>query len=132
MAGAGPEGARIEALARGLRIEARLRWPGYVQASETIGLHAITSAKVLASAELPFRKETWDLTVNEAMHQGVSVIVSAKISAGAILRVLGDASLRARLSGACLVRAAEWTQPLMALDFAEAIRKSVRAKVMGN
>lgn len=152
MAGAGPERARLEELARSLGVEERMRWPGYVQASETVTYYAISTVMALASIELPFYKETWGLTVNEAMNQGVPVIVSDKVGAGAgglvkdgetglivperdpnaladaLRQMLGDASLRAKLSKAGLARVAEWTQPRMAAGFAEAIRKAVRVK----
>lgn len=149
LAGAGSEGARLQALAQSLGVEGRVRWPGYVQASDTVTYYAISSVMVLASVELPFYKETWGLTVNEAMNQGVPVIVSDKVGAGAgglvvdgetglivperdpaalanaLRRVLGDDALRHRLSMAGRARVAQWTQSRMALGFASAIRKAV-------
>ena len=149
LAGAGVEGARLQALAQNLGIEDRVRWAGYVQASETVTYYAISSVMVLASVELPFYKETWGLTVNEAMNQGVPVIVSDKVGAGAgglvldgetglivperdpaalaraLRRVLSDDALRSVLSQAGRARVADRTQSKMALGFAAAIRKAV-------
>lgn len=152
MAGAGPEEALLQDLARSLGIADRVRWPGYVQASETVGYYAISDVMVLASVELPFYKETWGLTVNEAMNQGVAVIVSDKVGASAgglvldgdtglivperdpaalsraLRRVLGDEALRRALSEAARVRVAQWTQAKMAMGFASAIRQAVARK----
>lgn len=149
VAGTGSEEPRLKEKARTLGIEDRTRWPGYVKAAETVGYYAISTTMVLPSVELPDYRETWGLTVNEAMNQGVPVIVSDTVGAGAgglvldgktglivpqrnpdalahaIKRLLGEADLHMRLSAASRDRVLGWTQAGGAKAFAKAIRMAM-------
>ena len=71
--GDGPFRERLHNLASRLRLEGRVRWPGFVQYPELPAYYALADAFILASTT-----EQWGLVVNEAMASGLPVMVSAR------------------------------------------------------
>ena len=145
LAGEGEERQRVEALARECGISDRVRFPGYVAQQETIRYYAASWVYVLPSITTARFKEPWGLVVNEAFNQGLPVIATDAVGAGAgglvendvngfivpegntqalaaaLQRILDEPGLRERMSRNARERIATWTQEGMVEAFGQAI-----------
>lgn len=80
------EGTLLDALRNQLAeldILDRARFCGYVPQKDIVPYYAQAHVLVLPSVTMPEGKEQWGLVVNEAMNQGVPVIVSSVVGAAA-------------------------------------------------
>ena len=140
--GTGPEGRRLQQLAREQDVDLTL--VGAVASAEMPAFYAAADVVALPSVTTPLSRELWGLTVNEAMCQGRAVVVSDAVGAAAgglvvdgvtglvvpeqdvsglrraLERSLGSPALRAQLGAAALDRVALDTHERMAAVFAEA------------
>ena len=140
--GTGPDGPRLERLARDQDVDLVL--VGAVAPVDMPDFYAAADVVALPSVTTPLSRELWGLTVNEAMCQGKTVIVSDAVGAAAgglvvdgvtglvvpeqdvtglrraLERALGSPALRAELGAAALDRVALNTHERMAEAFAEA------------
>src|SRR5882724_4293004 len=81
--GAGPARDKLETLARSFALTPHVRFAGYVRTNETVVYYAAAYVYILPSVTTRMSKETWGLTVNEAMNQGTPVVVSDAVGAAA-------------------------------------------------
>jgi glycosyltransferase involved in cell wall biosynthesis len=88
LAGSGSQRATLEQLARALDVFDRVRFPGFVNTTDTVVYYALAWVYVLPSITTPRFKEPWGLVVNEAFNQGVPVIATDAVgaAAGGLLR----------------------------------------------
>lgn len=145
LAGSGSERASLEALVRERKLEARVRFTGYVPPDRSVIHYALADVFVLPSISLPAGRELWGLVVNEAFNQGVPVIASEAVGAaagglvrdgvngfvvperdsaalaGALQKILDDGGLRERFSRNARDIISGWTQQAMAERFQDAI-----------
>ncbi len=141
---------QLEWLAREEGIQENVRFVGYVPPEETQVYFALADVYVLPSVTMPTGKETWGLTVNEAMNQGVPVVASEAVGAAAgglvqsgvngfvvpernsaalaqaIRRILTDAKLRDQLSQNARRMIAAWNNERMVKGFQQAIEYAVK------
>jgi colanic acid/amylovoran biosynthesis glycosyltransferase len=153
IAGAGSERLSLEALARKLGIEERVRFAGYVPVGETVSYYALATVVVLPSVTTPQVKELWGLVVNEAFNQGVPVIATDCVGAvagglvrdgvngvvvpegnsvalaRALERLLKDLAARQRLGAQAKRVIAEWSQDAQADGFVRALEFVLEPKV---
>ncbi|QKG70929.1 glycosyltransferase [Erythrobacter mangrovi] len=80
LAGAGPLQAELEAQAKDLGVEQRIRWTGFLGPQESAREMNAAFALVLPSVE-----EQWGLVVNEAVALGLPTIVSMQVGARDLL-----------------------------------------------
>lgn len=80
VAGDGPEGDRLRALAAELGVAGRVRFAGFVQPAELPALFAGADAFVL-----PAHAEGWGVVVHEAMAAGLPVLATDRVNAAADL-----------------------------------------------
>ena len=64
-------------------LQDKTRFIGYVAPEETLTYYSIADCFVLPSVTMPNGKEPWGLVVNEAMNQGVPVVVTDAVGAAA-------------------------------------------------
>lgn len=144
IAGRDPDGRQVpalRALAEELGVSGEVSLPGKVDARTLEGLYAGAQALVF-----PSRAEGFGFTALEAMARGVPVVVADRTSlpevvdaaallvdpespesiAGALVRVAGDADLRARLSDAGKARAAELSWDRTAQAFVDVFGRVAR------
>ena len=138
----------LAAQATSLDVEAR--FVGYVPTRDLYRYYAAAQVFVLPSVTTSAGKEPWGLVVNEAMNQGVPVIVSSAVGAGAgglvrdgetglvvpeqnpealaaaLGRVLADPAFAARLGGAGRREVAQWTNDRMVSGFTAAAEFAAR------
>lgn len=81
--GEGSERKNLERSVAQLKLTSRVRFVGYVPSSEMRVYYAAALGLVLPSVTTRREKETWGLVVNEAMNQGLPVIVSDAVGAAA-------------------------------------------------
>ncbi|HXH09770.1 MAG TPA: glycosyltransferase family 4 protein [Alphaproteobacteria bacterium] len=141
---------RLELLAWELGIQENVRFLGYVPPERTRIYFAMADVYVLPSVTMPTGKETWGLTVNEAMNQGVPVVASEAVGAAAgglvqsgvngfvvperdsaalaqaIHRILTNVKLREQLSQNARRIIAEWDNERMVQGFRRAIESVVK------
>jgi glycosyltransferase involved in cell wall biosynthesis len=151
--GSGSEKTALEAQAKELGIENRVRFVGHISPKETIHYYAIAHCLVLASVTLPTGNELWGLVVNEAFNQGVPVIATTAVGAAAgglvvdqvnglivpernsealgvaIKAVLDDGELRSQLSLEARRSIQDWTPLRMAEAFRDAIYFALRKEL---
>lgn len=132
-------------LAAAVRATPRARLIGPLAREQLPVAYAAAQAAVLASIPTPRFREPWGLVCNEAMHQGCPVIASDAVGAvagglvrdgesglvvrsadagalaGAISRLLADATLRERLRAGARAALAGYTYDAMAEAFALAL-----------
>ncbi|HEX8390993.1 MAG TPA: glycosyltransferase, partial [Longimicrobium sp.] len=89
VAGNGPEGERLRALAAELGVADRVRFAGFVQPAELPGLFAAADAFVL-----PAHSEGWGVVVPEAMAAGLPVLATDRVNAAADLVADGESGFR--------------------------------------
>jgi glycosyltransferase involved in cell wall biosynthesis len=145
LAGTGSKQQEMEALAQELGIAERVRFAGYVPSQEAVVYYSLASLLVLPSITLAKSKELWGLVVNEAMNQGVPVVVTDAVGAAAgglvqdgvngyvvperdsqalaeaMQRILDDAELRQRMGRAARQSVIGWDNERMVRGFREAI-----------
>lgn len=148
--GDGSKKACLEELVRDRNIEDSVRFPGYIPTEKAVVYYSLAWVFVLPSVSTPTGKETWGLVVNEAFNQGVPVITTNAVGAGAgglihhnvngyivpernsdalrdaLQTVLSDEQLRNRLGDNARQRIAAWDQEKMVLGFRQAIEYVVR------
>jgi glycosyltransferase involved in cell wall biosynthesis len=83
IAGDGGMRSALEELALEHGLSDHVRFAGYVPPDETLAYYAMAHAFVLPSITTKCGKEPWGLVVNEAMNQGVPVIVTESVGAAA-------------------------------------------------
>jgi glycosyltransferase involved in cell wall biosynthesis len=141
IAGSGELDAELRRLARGLDIEAHVRFTGFVNQSQLPAMYAACDVFVL-----PAEDEPWGLCINEAMCAGLPVVVGREVGcapdlvepgvngalctpgdpvslADALEPLVRDAGLRRRMGEASRRRIASW-------DY-EQCRIGVRAALAG-
>lgn len=144
IAGRDPDGRQVpalQALAGQLGVSGEVSLPGKVDAATLEDLYAGALALVF-----PSRAEGFGFTALEAMARGVPVVVADRTSlpevvgdaallvdpespesiAGALVRVAGDAALRARLADAGKARAAELSWDRTAQAFVDVFERVAR------
>jgi 1,2-diacylglycerol 3-alpha-glucosyltransferase len=136
IAGEGPARAQLRQLVEQLGLGAHVHFAGYLERdSELLDCYAAADVFVFAS-----RTETQGLVLLEAMAQGAPVVSTAQLGtrsillpgsgalvvpeeqaafAAAVVRVLGDAALRAELASRGRAYARNWSSALMARRLAE-------------
>ena len=136
IAGEGPARAQLRQQVEQLGLAAQVHFAGYLERdSQLLDCYAAADAFVFAS-----RTETQGLVLLEAMAQGAPVVSTAQLGtrsillpdsgalvvpeeqaefAAAVLRVLGDAALRAELAARGRAYARGWSSALMARRLAE-------------
>lgn len=136
---------QLMALVGKLDLGDRTRFVGYVAPEEAAIYYAVAECFVLPSVTMPTGKEPWGLVVNEALNQALPVIASEAVGAAAgglvqaginglivperdsealaraIGRVIGDSSMRARLSQNALRIVSGWDNDRMVEGFERAI-----------
>jgi glycosyltransferase involved in cell wall biosynthesis len=80
LAGSGPLEEALRAQAKGLGVDASIRWTGFLGAQESVREMSRAVALMLPSLE-----EQWGLVVNEAVALGLPVIASAQVGATDLL-----------------------------------------------
>jgi len=80
LAGSGPLEEALRAQAKGLGVDVRIRWTGFLGSRESVREMSRAVALVLPSVE-----EQWGLVVNEAVALGLPVIASAQVGATDLL-----------------------------------------------
>ena len=90
IAGDGPHGTALRALARGMGIADRVEWLGPVPHEDMPGVYAVLDVLVLASRTQLNWQEQFGRVLIEAMAAGVPVVATR---CGAIPEVVGDAGL---------------------------------------
>jgi len=81
IAGKGSEDKKLALLAERLNIRDKIRFPGYIEISETVVYYAAATVFVLPSITTKLFKEPWGLVVNEAFNQGCPVIATNSVGA---------------------------------------------------
>lgn len=143
------DGLKRQAAARG--IADRVYFPGYIKPVDTVAYYSLAWVYVLSSITTPVFREPWGLVVNEAFAQGLPVIATDSVGAAAgglvrdgingfvvperdrdrlgvaLARVLGDADLRARMSGHAQAAMTRWNNDAMVAGFAAAIESALHA-----
>lgn len=90
LVGEGPERSRLEAAARALGIDRRLRFIEFVSYDDVPALHALASVFVLPSVPCPYWQEQFGMVLAEAMTAGTAIVTTRS---GSIPSVVGDAAL---------------------------------------
>jgi glycosyltransferase involved in cell wall biosynthesis len=144
-AGSGSEQPSLMELAQQLGVAERVRFAGYIPASQSLPYYALAWALILNSITLPAEKELWGLVINEAFNQGTPAIASDAVGAAAgglvrdgetglvvpernvpalaqaIQRMLDEPGLRERLSARAREVIATWDNEAMVMGFRQAI-----------
>ena len=138
IAGEGPARAALRAQVAALGLTAQVQFAGYLERDSAL-LDCYAAADVFVFAS---RTETQGLVLLEAMAQGVPVVSTAELGtrsvlpgsgalivpeqradfAAAVVRVLGDAQLRAQLGAQGRAHARTWSSAAMAGRLAEIYR----------
>jgi glycosyltransferase involved in cell wall biosynthesis len=150
IAGNGSLRQNLEALVREVGLQQKTRFVGYVSPEDALVYYGIADILVLPSVTMPTGKETWGLVVNEAMNQGVPVVVTEAVGAAAgglvqngvngfvvperdsatlaqaIEKVLTDARLREEMSRNARRIVAKWGNENMVEGFRQAIDYALR------
>lgn len=145
IAGDGSFREELENLTRELGVENQVRFTGHIPTGKTTPYYALADVYVLPSISTKRFKEPWGLVVNEAFNQGVPVVVTDAVGsaagglvqndingfivkegdsaalAEAIGKILGDASLRSRLSAKALETISTWDNTHMIKGFVDAV-----------
>jgi glycosyltransferase involved in cell wall biosynthesis len=145
IAGRGDHELFLKELAKKLRIEKRVVFPGYVKISDAVKYYSIGTTLVLPSVSMPTGKETWGLVVNEAFNQGLPVIATDAVGAAtgglvengvngfiiperdsdalarALVDLLDDAPLRTKMSENALSKITTWNNEKMVQGFYDAV-----------
>ena len=130
-------------------IAGRVRFAGYVPPAEAVSYYSIAWTGVLPSVTMPTGRETWGLVINEAFNQGVPMIATTAVGAaagglvrhgangfivpegdsgalaGALEKILPDASLRHELGRAARRDVLEWTHERQAQGFRDAAEYAI-------
>jgi glycosyltransferase involved in cell wall biosynthesis len=149
LVGQGKESERLADLAKALGITEKVRFVGYIPPEDTVALYSLSYALVLPSISTPRFREPWGLVVNEAMNQGLPVIVTDAVgaAAGGLVRsghnglivpernakglaealrtILDSAQLRAQMSQAARESIGQWDNDRMVEGFCQAIESVV-------
>lgn len=146
MAGGGPMRSALEAEARSLGVQEKVRFLGFVNQSGLPEVYAASDVLVLSSEH-----EAWGLVVNEAMVTGVPAIVSDRVGAKLDLivsgrtgevypagdvhalaetlqRLLSDREKLKQMGEAAKVRMKTWSYREHIEGFVEAIERAVELK----
>jgi glycosyltransferase involved in cell wall biosynthesis len=135
IAGEGPARAALRARVAALRLDAQVHFAGYLERDSTL-LDCYAAANVFVFAS---RTETQGLVLLEAMAQGAPVVSTAELGtrsvlpgsgalivpeeraafAAAVVRVLGDAQLRAEMAARGRAHARTWSSAAMARRLAD-------------
>ena len=145
LAGTGSQEQKLRQLVAEHDIADRVRFVGYVPSEQTINFYALAYVYVLPSITTATFKEPWGLVVNEAMNQGTPVIATEAVGAAAgglvqdgvngfvvperdcnaltyaMLKILDNAELHARMSQNARNIVAEWDNERMVVGFRQAI-----------
>jgi glycosyltransferase involved in cell wall biosynthesis len=145
IAGSGSRTDDVRDLTSRLGISQRVKFSGYVQPDDAPVFYASAEVLVLPSVTTSTFKEPWGLVVNEAFNQGLPVIISDSVGAGAgglvrdnenglivperavpqlaaaMSRVLTEPGLRDRLSTGARMTVREWSNDRMVHGFLQAI-----------
>jgi glycosyltransferase involved in cell wall biosynthesis len=152
VAGDGSLHQRLRTLVIEQGTQEKIRFSGYVRPEETLPYYAIADLFVLPSVTMPTGKEVWGVVVNEAMNQGLPVVVTDAVGAAAgglvrsgvngfivperdtialaqaIERILADPALREELSRNARRIIGEWDNEQMVRGFRQAIEYAVRQR----
>jgi glycosyltransferase involved in cell wall biosynthesis len=152
IAGSGSERPLLERLAGDLGISERVRFVGYMPQGRLPSLFEQVDFLVLPSVTTSSFKEPWGLVANEAMNAGLPVVATDAVGAvagglvideqtglvvperdverlaGALSRMVGDASLRSRLGAAAREHVLRWNYDAAMAGLDAAIRAAVEAQ----
>ncbi|MDO9084686.1 MAG: glycosyltransferase family 4 protein [Anaerolineaceae bacterium] len=83
IAGTGNDEEKLKSLVIQLKLEEKVVFTGYIPITETRFFYAISDVYVLPSITTISGKETWGLTINEALNQSIPVIATNAVGAAA-------------------------------------------------
>jgi glycosyltransferase involved in cell wall biosynthesis len=80
--GEGKDKQRLQALAKELHIDDRVKFIGQIGNNKLYKLYALADIFVLPSVRTRMFAEPWGMVVNEAMNQGLPIVVTESVGAG--------------------------------------------------